>query len=95
MKKLEVTISEHTESGWRFLVDLTKGSDIFTYRVSMDRGYCEGLCPGEEPEEVVKKTFQFLLQREGPQAILSEFDISDVKSYFPDFESMIHEMPQL
>lgn len=92
MAKLEVTTSEHTDTGWRFVVDLMKGSDVFTYRVSMDKEYCEGLCPGVAPEDVIRKTFDFLLQREGPQAILSEFDVRDVKTYFPDFENMITEI---
>jgi len=41
------------------------------------------------PEILVNAAFQFLLEREPKEAILSEFDINVITTYFPDFENKI------
>jgi hypothetical protein len=41
------------------------------------------------PENLVNAAFQFLLEREPKEAILSEFDINVIATYFPDFEKRI------
>lgn len=41
------------------------------------------------PEEFVQACFEFLLEREGKESILSWFDVSVIPRYFPDFEEEI------
>ncbi len=41
------------------------------------------------PENLVNAAFQFLLEREPKEAILSEFDINVIATYFPDFKERI------
>ena len=41
------------------------------------------------PENLVNAAFQFLLEREPKEAILSKFDINVIATYFPDFEERI------
>ena len=42
------------------------------------------------PEEVVKKSFEFLLAREPKESILSSFDIPEtIVKFFPNFEKEI------
>jgi hypothetical protein len=36
--------------------------------------------------EYIKRTFEFLLEREPKEAILKSFDLSVIKEYFPDYE---------
>ena len=43
-----------------------------------------------EPEELVRRSFEFLLEREPKESILSRFDLSVISRYFPEFESEIH-----
>jgi len=37
-------------------------------------------------EEYVKKSFEFLLEREPKESILRQFDITKISYYFPEFE---------
>jgi len=41
------------------------------------------------PEEFVQACFEFLLEREPKESILSRFDVSAIPRYFPDFEEEI------
>lgn len=43
------------------------------------------------PEDLVKSAFRFLLEREAKESILSQFDITVISTYFPDFEKRISE----
>ena len=42
-----------------------------------------------EPEELVRRSFEFLLEREPKESILSHFDLSVIARYFPEFEGEI------
>jgi hypothetical protein len=39
-----------------------------------------------DAEELVKRSFDFLLQREPPGAILRRFDLSAIQRYFPEYD---------
>ena len=41
------------------------------------------------PDKFVRACFEFLLQRESKESILSTFDISLISRYFPEFEETI------
>ena len=41
----------------------------------------------EDVERLVEKSFEFLLQREPPNAILVTFDLSVIQRYFPDYDA--------
>ena len=42
-----------------------------------------------EPEELVRRSFEFLLQREPKESILTRFDLSVISRYFPEYERAI------
>ena len=42
-----------------------------------------------EPEELVRRSFEFLLEREPQESILARFDLSVISRYFPEYESEI------
>jgi len=42
-----------------------------------------------EPEELVRHSFEFLLEREPKESILGRFDLSVIGRYFPEFEREI------
>lgn len=63
------------------------------HRVTLTNAYYEQLSGGHvDPETLVEKAFEFLLEREPNTAILEEFDLILIKQYFPEFET---EVPRL
>jgi len=42
-----------------------------------------------EPEKLIQKSFEFLLERESKESILSRFDLSVISRYFPEYEREI------
>ncbi len=38
------------------------------------------------PEECIRTSFEFLLEREAKEAILREFDLTLIGRYFPEYE---------
>lgn len=40
----------------------------------------------EAVESLVTRSFEFLLEREPPSAILATFDLSVIQRYFPDYD---------
>jgi hypothetical protein len=41
---------------------------------------------GRSADDLVRDSFDFLLQREPKESILRQFDLSVIKRYFPDFD---------
>ena len=39
--------------------------------------------------ELIKKSFEFLLERESNQSILSEFNLEIIENYFPEYPKLI------
>ncbi len=47
-----------------------------------------------EPEELVRRSFEFLLEREPKESILMRFDLSVISRYFPEYErEIIRRLP--
>lgn len=62
------------------------------FSVTSDCAYIRALVGNNvDYSEFVKKTFEFLLEREPKEAILKSFDISVIKKYFPDYEDFMKE----
>lgn len=38
-------------------------------------------------EDVVRESFEFLLEREPPSSIMAEFSLDVISSYFPEYEA--------
>lgn len=90
--QFEVSIKERIKEGWKLLIDLNRGGDLYTYRVTLDEEFAKQLGPEETPEQLIRRSFDFLLAREGPEQILAEFNLRDVKKYFPDFEDTMQKI---
>jgi len=66
-----------------------------THRVSLDESYYRKLTRGSIlPEELIEQSFQFLMERESNEQILSDFDLSVIQRYFPEYEKEIREVSQ-
>lgn len=80
-----------TPSGERtFTVTVTKGRGSTTHQVTVPEGYERKLgIDSSGIGELVKESFEFLLEREPKESILGSFELPTIQRYFPDYESSI------
>ena len=72
-----------------FEVAVAAGSNT-VHQVSVQADYAQKLTGSHmNIEELLKKSFEFLLARESNTSILRNFDLSVVARYFPEFEREI------
>jgi hypothetical protein len=87
------TLSPLNDNKWSYLVEVTEsdGSGSQTrHKVSMDKEYYEKISTGIiGPEDFVKKSLEFLSKREDKDSILKEFDVKQIRDYFPEYETEI------
>lgn len=73
-----------------FEVTVSKGKGTTRHVVAVDDEYYEDLTGGEiTKEELVRRSFEFLLDHEPKESILSEFDLRMITRYFPSYEDDI------
>ena len=71
---------------------VVQGETETVHRVSMSQEYYRDLCGATVTHEyVLVQAFRFLLEREPNTAILREFDVADIPSYFEDFEAVLKD----
>jgi len=74
----------------RFEVTVSEQDSSTVHTVTLDADYYQALTDGKVTEDdFVKKCFEFLLERESKESILSGFNVKVIKSYFPEFEQQI------
>jgi hypothetical protein len=82
MSNITIENLAETDTGWTCTVHV----DDTTCLVTIDRGHWQELTDGAEPvEELVRRSFLFLLDREPLNAILQEFNLRDIERYFPEY----------
>ena len=90
LDNIRVTEVSQREDGWTFLVELGNGDGLIDYMVDFDKSHWDRLTNKRvEPAELVKLTFQFLLEKEPKELIAKKFNIADVSGHFPNFENEI------
>jgi len=63
------------------------------YNVLLDDKYWQELTGGKKSkEELIRKSFDFLLERESKESILSRFDLRIISRYFPEYEQEIKQL---
>lgn len=68
---------------YRVRIEESDGSSRHTVTVTDDER--QRYAPDADPEELVRGSIRFLLEREPRQAILSRFSLSTIESYFPEY----------
>jgi len=74
----------------RFDVTVREGSDESHHQVTVERATLDELAPDAEPEAVIEASFEFLLDREPKEQILSAFELPVIERYFGAYEDEIH-----
>jgi len=85
---MQVTeINQHKE-GWTFLVEIGHGDGLVEYFIDVDKDYWARLTNRRvEPMDLIKATFNFLLDKEPKELILKKFNIADISGFFPSYEN--------
>ena len=66
------------------------GPSPTTHRVTASEDYVRSLTGGRAPGvEVVRKSFEFLLEREPNTSILRSFELRVIQQYFPEYEKVV------
>ena len=73
----------------QFEVQVTEGATTTTHQVSVSPEMTEELGGGIDQEELVRASFDFLLEREPATSILREFSLDVIPQYFPDYREEI------
>lgn len=83
MDTIEITkIGEDT-----YQVGVSERGHRTTHEVDVSDEYWHKLVGGKiNKEELLKKSFEFLLKRERNTEIIAKFSLEKINQYFPDFE---------
>ena len=90
MTDIEVT-SRSRSDGWTCRVLVTdEGGSSSEHDVAVARDDLARLAPGaDDPVDLVRRSFVFLLAREPKESILRSFDLPVIGRYFPEYEREI------
>jgi hypothetical protein len=90
MTDIQVTAIRDRD-GWACRVTLTDADGSQTvHDVAVSPGDLSRFAPGaNDPTDLVRRSFGFLLEREPRTSILRSFDLPVIGRYFPEFEERI------
>jgi hypothetical protein len=67
-----------------------KSVSTTSHTVTLSDSYYQKLTGGKmPPEELIRKSFEFLLEREPNTSILRSFELPVIGRYFPEYERVI------
>ena len=85
-----IAITVEDQGAETFRVVVTEGSSQTTHVVTAGAAYCERLTGGAASAvELIRRSFEFLLEREPKESILSAFELPVIGRYFPEYEGEI------
>lgn len=74
----------------KFRVSVSDKKSTTTHTVTVDDAYHRKLTGGRiDAAELVRRSFEFLLDRESKESILGTFDLPVIARYFPEYEDEI------
>ena len=81
---------EPDAGGWTCAVRVVEGSTATDHRVTVGAADLETYAPGAaDPDDLVRRSFDFLLARESKESILRSFELPVIARYFPDWPDAI------
>ena len=73
--------------GWLCQVSVAEGGSETRHSVTLTRADFQRLVGGAAtPEGLVRRSFEFMLEREPKESILKSFSLRDIGRYFPEYE---------
>jgi len=87
---MAATIEVEKIDNSKFRVRVIEAGSETTHDVTVSPNDYTRLTNGKiEPEDLVRRSFEFLLEREPKESILTRFDLSVIGRYFPEYEREI------
>ncbi len=81
---------EQAGAGWACDVRVQGAGSETHHHVSVSSADLARLAPGvADPTDLVRRSFEFLLEREASESILRSFDLPVIGRYFPEYEATI------
>ena len=69
-----------------YRVQVIEGDSKTTHKVELNRDDYQNFTDGKvTPQELIQCSFEYLLEREPKESILSSFNISVISHYFPEY----------
>jgi hypothetical protein len=82
---MTIRISKIDDSTFEVTVE---GRTTTSHRVTVTDEYLEKLTGGRsDAQDLIRRSFEFLLDRESNTSILARFDLPAIQRYFPEYES--------
>jgi hypothetical protein len=73
-----------------FHVRVSEGKSETRHTVTLKAADYERLAQGKvSPEELIRRSFVFLLEHESKESVLSRFDLMVISQYFPRYQNEI------
>lgn len=90
MAEIEVTRADVEQFMSRFNVRVAQDGVATEHVVTLSGADYERLGKGyRSPEAFIRACFDYLLEREPMDSVLTSFDVSQIRTYFPDFEAAV------
>lgn len=90
MDEQQLTVTcDADEGGWRCSVVVGEDAAATQHRVELDRLTLEDLAPGATPEQLVRESFAYLLEREPRESIMRSFELPIIARFFGDYPDEI------
>lgn len=71
----------------KFSVVVTEDDSKTEHTVTVSEEYYDRLTNGKiSKEEMIRRSFEFLLKREPKESILKKFNLKTITKYFPEYE---------
>lgn len=87
---MTTSIQVEKQNGDRYRVTVSEAGEQTSHQVALTPDYHQKLTGGRvPPEELVRRSFQFLLEREPKESILEQFELPVIGRYFPEYEREI------
>lgn len=77
------------DGGWHCTVVVGDDPGATRHEVTVDRETLDDLAPGVTPEELVRTSFAFLLERESRESIMRSFELPIIGRFFADYPDEI------
>lgn len=93
MTRIEIGSETEGKNNWGYEVSVKESGRSYSYQVTLSWPDYDLWSHGRvAPEKVVRAAFEFLLQREPATSILSKFDCSLIRRYFPEVDAELPKM---
>ena len=86
----------HSGAGWVCQVSVEMHGQRTEHTVTVSPASLGRWGAGSEQkdvEDLVRRSFEFLLEREPPSAILRQFELGVIENYFPEYDELIRGTP--